>query len=111
MNSEFVVWFDDYDPAHKPRIGGKNASLGEMIEVGLPVPPGLAVTTKAYETLRSNVMLLQSRPETVWSRKGRRTVARPDSGFMDGIVSTLLSPVHARDKTATSVEDDDSDSE
>jgi phosphoenolpyruvate synthase len=54
MNSEFVVWFDDYDPAHKPRIGGKNASLGEMIEAGLPVPPGLAVTTEAYETLRGN---------------------------------------------------------
>lgn len=54
MNSEFVVWFDDYDPAHKPRIGGKNASLGEMIGAGLPVPPGLAVTTEAYETLRGN---------------------------------------------------------
>jgi pyruvate,water dikinase len=57
MNSEFVVWFDDYDPVHRRRIGGKNASLGEMIEAGLPVPPGFAVTTEAYETLRGNVRL------------------------------------------------------
>lgn len=52
-----------------------------------------------------NVILLQSRPETVWSQKKRRTVARKGEGFMDGIVSTLISPVHSRGKTST-VDDD-----
>ena len=30
-------------------VGGKNASLGEMINAGLPVPPGFAVTAYSYE--------------------------------------------------------------
>lgn len=29
-------------------VGGKNASLGELMRAGLPVPPGFAVTTEAY---------------------------------------------------------------
>ncbi|TRO43784.1 phosphoenolpyruvate synthase, partial [Candidatus Bathyarchaeota archaeon] len=32
-----------------PIVGGKNASLGEMINAGMPVPPGFAVTAYAYE--------------------------------------------------------------
>ncbi|MFV1961211.1 MAG: PEP/pyruvate-binding domain-containing protein, partial [Acidimicrobiia bacterium] len=51
-----------------------------------------------------NVVLLQSRPETVWSRRPRRIVSGPESNFMDGIVSTLLSPVHTRGKGAASTE-------
>ena len=54
MSDELIVWLSDYDPSHKPRIGGKCASLGEMISAGLPVPPGLAVTTDAYDALRGN---------------------------------------------------------
>lgn len=49
---DLVVWFDDYDPADRPRVGGKNASLGELIAAGLPVPPGFALTIEAYDTLR-----------------------------------------------------------
>ncbi len=30
------------------QVGGKNASLGEMIKAGIRVPPGFAVTTEAY---------------------------------------------------------------
>lgn len=30
-------------------VGGKNASLGEMIHTGIRVPPGFAVTTTCYE--------------------------------------------------------------
>ncbi len=52
--SEYVLWFDDYEEAHRPRVGGKNASLGTMLGAGLPVPPGFAVTTDAYELLRSH---------------------------------------------------------
>ena len=29
-------------------MGGKNASLGELIRAGIPVPPGFSVTTEAY---------------------------------------------------------------
>ena len=50
----------------------------------------------------NNVVLLQSRPETVWSRKARRTVASGRSdNFMDSIVSTLIAPVHSRPRQPT----------
>lgn len=52
--NRYIVWFDDYRPSDKPRVGGKCASLGEMIEAGLPVPPGFALTTEAYHTLREH---------------------------------------------------------
>lgn len=54
MTNEFIVWFDEYHPTHKLRVGGKNASLGEMIDAGFSVPPGFAVTTEAFETLRAD---------------------------------------------------------
>lgn len=31
-------------------VGGKNAELGELLEAGVPVPPGFAVTTTFYRT-------------------------------------------------------------
>jgi pyruvate,water dikinase len=48
-----------------------------------------------------NIILLQSRPETVWSRKKRRTVSKPGTGVMDSIVATLLNPAHGRKKSST----------
>jgi pyruvate,water dikinase len=53
--SEYTLWFDEYDDARDgDRVGGKCASLGTMQAAGLPVPPGFAVTTEAYETLRTH---------------------------------------------------------
>ena len=46
-----------------------------------------------------NVILLQSRPETVWSKKGPKTVVSPGAkagDFMSSIVSTLMSPLHTK---------------
>ncbi len=54
---EFIVWFDDYRESDRPRVGGKCASLGELIAAELPVPPGFAVTVEAFETLRDNAEL------------------------------------------------------
>ncbi|MGH8971610.1 MAG: PEP/pyruvate-binding domain-containing protein [Acidimicrobiia bacterium] len=45
---QYVVPFEDYTPALRPLVGGKNASLGEMTRAGLPVPPGFAITTRAF---------------------------------------------------------------
>jgi pyruvate,water dikinase len=57
-----------------------------------------------------NIILLQSRPETVWSRKQRAAVARPGASFMEGIVSTLLSPIHTRQASSTvEAEEDEED--
>ncbi len=45
---QYVVPFDDYTPTLRSLVGGKNASLGEMTRAGLPVPPGFAITTRAF---------------------------------------------------------------
>ncbi|MCH7553123.1 MAG: hypothetical protein IIC82_03895 [Chloroflexi bacterium] len=32
-----------------PLVGGKGANLGELVSLGIPVPPGFCITTEAYE--------------------------------------------------------------
>ncbi len=44
-----VLWFEQLRNTDVPIVGGKNASLGEMINAQLPVPPGFAVTARSYE--------------------------------------------------------------
>jgi pyruvate,water dikinase len=56
----FVCWLDGYHPAQRTRLGGKNASLGELLAAGLPVPPGFAVTVDAYHTVRSHPEVRQA---------------------------------------------------
>lgn len=47
-----LLWFRDISMADLPRVGGKNASLGEMVSrlhgVGVRVPGGFATTADAY---------------------------------------------------------------
>ena len=47
-----VVWFEDIGRGDVPLVGGKSASLGEMIRAlapkGISVPPGFATTSDAY---------------------------------------------------------------
>ena len=50
MSAEFapLVWFEEIGRQDVPRVGGKNASLGEMVghlvAKGVKVPPGFATT-------------------------------------------------------------------
>jgi pyruvate,water dikinase len=48
----FIVWFGDVRKTDVSKVGGKNASLGEMISQleseGVSVPHGFATTTTAY---------------------------------------------------------------
>ncbi len=47
-----VVWFEELERADVARVGGKNASLGEMVrhlgQRSVTVPPGFATTAEAY---------------------------------------------------------------
>ena len=45
---DYILDFSDLDKSSLPLVGGKNASLGEMINAGIRVPPGFAVTTDTY---------------------------------------------------------------
>jgi pyruvate,water dikinase len=47
-----IRWFEDFSAGDIATVGGKNASLGEMIatlqDAGIRVPRGFAITTDAY---------------------------------------------------------------
>lgn len=45
---DYVLDFKHIKKDLIPLVGGKNASLGEMIHAGIRVPPGFAVTTHSY---------------------------------------------------------------
>jgi len=45
---DYILNFENLDKSSLPTVGGKNASLGEMIKTGIRVPPGFAVTTDSY---------------------------------------------------------------
>ena len=51
MNESFCLPFANITNADFDRVGGKCASLGEMTQAGVAVPPGFAVTTDAYKEM------------------------------------------------------------
>ncbi|MCX6712011.1 MAG: phosphoenolpyruvate synthase [Candidatus Woesearchaeota archaeon] len=44
-----ILWFKDISKNDVPIVGGKGASLGEMYNANLPVPPGFCITVDAYK--------------------------------------------------------------
>lgn len=58
MSDELIVWYDRYERSQKDLVGGKNASLGEMMVAELPVPPGFALTVDGYQQIWSNKLLV-----------------------------------------------------
>ncbi|MDH5712121.1 MAG: phosphoenolpyruvate synthase, partial [Gammaproteobacteria bacterium] len=59
--SEYLLWFDKVGMNDVERVGGKNASLGQMISqlgsLGVHVPNGFATTAEAYREFLSNDQL------------------------------------------------------
>src|SRR5258708_23617425 len=57
MSTGGVIPFDQLGLNDIERVGGKNASLGEMItnltQAGVKVPPGFATTAEVYKTFLS----------------------------------------------------------
>jgi pyruvate,water dikinase len=56
-DSKYVIWFDKLNKTDVASVGGKNASLGEMISelshAGVRVPSGFATTANAYRDFLS----------------------------------------------------------
>ena len=47
MTKKYVYLFEEADWKNKKLLGGKGASLAQMTQLGLPVPPGFTITTEA----------------------------------------------------------------
>ena len=47
--AQHIAWFLDIGLVDRPTVGGKGASLGELVRAGIAVPPGFVVRTGAFE--------------------------------------------------------------
>ena len=45
----YVAWFKDLNKDSIAIAGGKGANLAEMFKLGMPVPPGFAITAQTYK--------------------------------------------------------------
>ncbi len=77
--SESVLWFEHVGMNDVPRVGGKNASLGEMtqslLSAGIRVPDGFATTASAYRAfVTTNGLEAAIRAELEKHRSGAVTL-------------------------------------
>jgi pyruvate,water dikinase len=50
ISCEFVVWLDG-QPVSRNLVGGKGASLSNLVALGAPVPPAFSLSTDAYAAM------------------------------------------------------------
>jgi len=69
QNPSSILWFKEIGIDDIPRVGGKNASLGEMVgglgAKGVKVPDGFAITAEAYRGFLREARLDQEIRETL----------------------------------------------
>ncbi len=54
-----VVWFEDCRKESVPLVGGKCSSLGELINAGVRVPPGFALTTEGFRRFMADAGIVR----------------------------------------------------
>jgi pyruvate,water dikinase len=64
-NSALVLPFKEITKEDTAVVGGKGANLGEMVQVGLPIPQGFCLTSNAYRLLLSENHLDQLIKDTL----------------------------------------------
>lgn len=93
----YIVWFEDTGMADVPLVGGKNASLGEMVRTlagaGVRVPEGFAVTAQGYrEFVRANKMEPQLRGWLERYRSGGVSLSEAGHAVRDLFVAAEFPP-------------------
>jgi len=94
MISDYIAWFEELGSSDVVRVGGKNASLGEMVRSlkaeGVHVPDGFATTADAYrEYIAGNAIEAALRDHIAAMTDGRSSLH--DAGeairrlFLDGV--------------------------
>lgn len=97
-----TIWLDEITIADIPRVGGKNASLGEMIKTlgasGVRVPTGFATTATAYRAfLKANGLEAPIGDQISAFRAGRMTLQAAGSAIRDLIGSATIPDGVAKD--------------
>jgi pyruvate,water dikinase len=88
---KFIFWFNEIGQEHNDIVGKKCANLGEMIQMGFPVPLGFAI---AIDTYRRFILETGAAEEMSWYVKGLGelkgkgiTVFEEISQTMQGIIN------------------------
>lgn len=109
MDQRHVVWFEDIGMQDVPQVGGKNASLGEMVRTlraeGVRVPDGFATTAAAYrsflavngieEAIRAKVEQYQAGDESLRSAGEALRELFLDSEFPDELAEAIRAAYRA----------------
>ena len=96
--SDLVLWLDQLGLADLPRVGGKNASLGEMIgklsRLGVSVPGGFATTAHAFRDFVAQSGLAQRMIDRLATLDidDVDALARAGKEIRDWVVETPLLP-------------------
>lgn len=69
MGNKYVFLFKEGSADKKMLLGGKGANLAEMTNIGLPVPPGLTITTEScIEFFNQGKQFPQGLEEELWEK-------------------------------------------
>ncbi len=67
MSEKLIFWFEELEEKHNDIVGKKCANLGQMVHLGMPVPPGFAISIKIYEKFLGESGTLREMTEYVES--------------------------------------------
>ncbi|WP_426303278.1 phosphoenolpyruvate synthase [Arthrobacter sp. R-11] len=105
MNGSNVLWFDEVGSADVPRVGGKNASLGELTRAlsgqGVRVPAGFATTAGAFRRFVSTNRIGERLDAALAAyHEGRSSLREAGAAMRSGVLSASLPADLARDIVA-----------
>ena len=86
-----VLWFNEISKHDIPLAGGKGASLGEMTQAGIPVPPGFVVTADCYFSFLEQAGLKE------WIRNLLTGLNSNDSKQLAGVASQIKTAITRAD--------------
>ncbi|MDI6853060.1 MAG: PEP/pyruvate-binding domain-containing protein [Deltaproteobacteria bacterium] len=93
--TEHILFYDRLTKEAVDWVGGKNANLGEVKNrVGLPIPPGFAITTKAFEAFLSHNDLVDeiNKRKMEIEPQDPESIARASRAIQELIVGAALPP-------------------
>ncbi len=95
----YIKFFEDVRVGDVPLVGGKNASLGELLSFGISVPLGFAVTAKAFDyVLDTNFFTIKEKEVSL-----RELIARDINKISNELKSEDIKAVEKVDKICANI--------
>ncbi len=96
---KYIKFFEDVRVQDVPLVGGKNASLGELMSFGISVPLGFAVTSKAFDyVLDTNYYTIKEKEISL-----RELIARDINRISSELKSEDIKSVEIVDKFCANI--------